>query len=55
MFEKLAQVDEAALEGGGYGLGAVADAELAENVFDVALDRRLADRQARTYFCISLT
>src|SRR6185369_11337640 len=49
-----AQVDQPALEGGGYGLGAIGHAELAENIIDVTLDRRFANRQARAYFLIAL-
>ena len=37
------QVDDAALEGAGGGLGAVGYAELAEDVVDVALDGGFAD------------
>ena len=37
------KVDDAALEGAGGGLGAVGDAEFAEDVVDVAFDRGFTD------------
>src|SRR4051794_5688913 len=40
-------MDDAALQGGGGGLGAACDAELAEEAVDVTLDRRLADAERR--------
>lgn len=40
----LTQVDQPALQRSGDGLGAIGNAELAENVIDVALNRRFANR-----------
>src|SRR5207253_7429884 len=42
---RLIQVDDAALQGEGRGVGAVADAELAQDIVDVNLDRAFRNRQ----------
>jgi hypothetical protein len=51
---RLTQVDQPALQGRGYGLGTVGNAKFAENVVDVTLNRRLANRQADADFFIAL-
>jgi hypothetical protein len=48
------QLDQPALQGGGYGLSTVSHAELAENIVDVTLNRRFANPQAAAYFFIAL-
>ena len=46
-------MDDAALEGGGGGLGSVCDAELAEDAVDVTLDRGLADAERGAYLFVA--
>ena len=52
--DALAQVNQPALQSGGHGLGTIGHAELTENVIDVTLDRRFANRQAGAYLLVAL-
>ena len=52
---RLAQVNEPTLQGRGDGLGTVGHSELAENVIDMTLNRRFANRQTGADFLIALT
>jgi hypothetical protein len=51
---RLIQMQEAAAEGFGGGLGAVADAQLGEDVADVALDGVLGDVERGADFLVAL-
>ena len=51
---RLAQVNEPTLQGRGDGLGTVGHSELAENVIDMTLHRRLADVQRRGNLFVAL-
>src|ERR1051325_8265940 len=53
IFLRSRKVDDAALQGGGGGLGSVRDAELAEDAVDVTLDGGLADAERRAYLLVA--